>query len=147
MAAENQFDVIIIGTGAGGGTLAYGWLRWASESCCSSGATMSRAKKANWNPRAVNVEGKYQTKEIWRDEDGKTTPSSHQLLRRRTHKVSRCGSLQAAEARLWREIQHHGGVSPAWPITYDDLEPYYFESREFVSRTWRARSRPHRAVR
>jgi choline dehydrogenase-like flavoprotein len=38
----------------------------------------------------------------------------------------------AALFRLRREdfgeIHHHGGVSPAWPISYDDLEPYYTEA-------------------
>ena len=23
------------------------------------------------------------------------------------------------------ELQHHDGISPAWPIAYDELEPYY----------------------
>jgi choline dehydrogenase-like flavoprotein len=27
--------------------------------------------------------------------------------------------------RDFGELRHHGGVSPAWPITYDELEPYY----------------------
>jgi choline dehydrogenase-like flavoprotein len=26
------------------------------------------------------------------------------------------------------ELRHHGGISPAWPIAYDDLEPYYGEA-------------------
>ena len=28
------------------------------------------------------------------------------------------------------EVRHHGGVSPAWPISYEDLEPYYTEAEQ-----------------
>ena len=28
------------------------------------------------------------------------------------------------------EIRHHGGVSPAWPISYKDLESYYAEAED-----------------
>ena len=28
------------------------------------------------------------------------------------------------------EIRHHGGLSPAWPIQYDDLEPYYTKAEQ-----------------
>ena len=75
MAAENQFDVIIIGTGAGGGTLAYGWLRWASESCCSSGATMSRAKKPTGILAPSTSKGN-----IKRRRSGETNPANHSIL-------------------------------------------------------------------
>lgn len=38
----------------------------------------------------------------------------------------------AALVRLRKEdfgtLRHHGGVSPAWPLSYDDLEPYYTEA-------------------
>jgi choline dehydrogenase-like flavoprotein len=38
----------------------------------------------------------------------------------------------AALYRLRKEdfgiLQHHDGISPAWPITYDELEPYYTEA-------------------
>ena len=26
------------------------------------------------------------------------------------------------------KIKHYGGVSPAWPISYDEVEPYYAEA-------------------
>src|SRR5262249_17222851 len=31
------------------------------------------------------------------------------------------------------EVQHYGGVSPAWPICYRDLEPYYTQAEELYS--------------
>jgi choline dehydrogenase-like flavoprotein len=86
-------------------------------------------EKDNWDPRAVNVEGKYQTKEVWRDRDGK------ELHPHTNYNVG--GNTKFYGAALFRlrredfgEIRHHGGISPAWPIGYDDLEPYYLQAEE-----------------
>ena len=27
------------------------------------------------------------------------------------------------------ELKHHDGISPAWPITYEEMEPYYTKER------------------
>ena len=35
------------------------------------------------------------------------------------------------------EIRHHGGVSPAWPISYDEMEPYYRRPRTYTTSTGR----------
>jgi choline dehydrogenase-like flavoprotein len=86
-----------------------------------------RREKANWDSRSVNVEGKYQTKEEWRDKNGKTLhPHTNYYVGGNTKFYG------AALFRLRREdfgeIRHFGGLSPAWPITYDDLEPYYLKA-------------------
>jgi len=78
----------------------------------------------NWNTRAVNVEGKYQTSEHWRDKDGKDLhPHTNYWVGGNTKFYG------AALFRLRREdfgeLRHHGGLSPAWPLTYHELEPYY----------------------
>ena len=84
-------------------------------------------EKENWSSRAVNVEGKYHTKEVWRDKDGKALhPHTNYYVGGNTKFYG------AALFRLRREdfgeMRHHGGVSPAWPISYDELEPYYTEA-------------------
>ena len=28
------------------------------------------------------------------------------------------------------EIRHHGGISPAWPVSYDEFEPYYTRAEQ-----------------
>jgi len=119
-----HYDVIIIGTGAGGGTLAY--------QLASSGKTILllergeyvRREKDNWSSHAVNVEAKYHTKDVWQDKDGKPLhPHTNYYVGGNTKFYG------AALFRLRKEdfgaLTHHGGVSPAWPITYDELEPYY----------------------
>ena len=66
-----HYDVIIIGTGAGGGTLAYHLAPSGKRILLIERGDYVRREKDNWSSRAVNVEGKYNTKEVWQDKDGK----------------------------------------------------------------------------
>jgi choline dehydrogenase-like flavoprotein len=127
MRSQHEFDVIIIGTGAGGGTLAYKLAPSGKRILLLERGDYVAREKDNWNSRAVNLEGKYQTKEKWRDRDGKELhPHTNYYVGGNTKFYG------AALFRLRREdfgeIRHHGGISPAWPISYDDLEPCYTEA-------------------
>ena len=127
MATINHYDVIIIGSGAGGGTLAYKLAPTGKKILIIERGEYVPREKDNWNPRAVNLEGKYQTKEKWHDREGK------ELHPHTNYYVG--GNTKFYGAALFRlrkedfgEIRHHGGPSPAWPISYDDLEPYYTQA-------------------
>jgi choline dehydrogenase-like flavoprotein len=120
----NRYDVIIIGTGAGGGTLLSALAPTGKKILVLERGDFVKRERENWDSRAVNVEGRYQTKEVWKDKDGNDLhPHTNYAVGGNTKFYG------AALFRLRREdfgvITHHGGVSPAWPITYDDLEPYY----------------------
>ena len=127
MAANNHYDVIIIGSGAGGGTLAYKLAPTGKKILLIERGGYVPREKDNWNPRAVNLEGKYQTKEKWHDKDG------NELHPHTNYYVD--GNTKFFGAALFRlkkedfgEIHHHDSVSPAWPIAYSDMEPYYTEA-------------------
>jgi choline dehydrogenase-like flavoprotein len=127
MATNDHYDVIIIGSGAGGGTLAWKLAPSGKRILLLERGDHVAREKDNWNPRAVNVEGKYQTKEVWRDGDG------NELHPHTNYNVG--GNTKFYGAALFRlreedfgEIRHHGGVSPAWPIGYAELEPYYLQA-------------------
>jgi len=127
MTNQNHYDVIIIGSGAGGGTLAYKLAPTGKRILIVERGDYVPREKDNWSPKAVNLEGKYQTKEKWRDKDGKELhPHTNYYVGGNTK------FFGAALFRLRKEdfgaIQHHGGVSPAWPISYDDMEPYYSQA-------------------
>ena len=117
-------DVIIIGTGAGGGTLAYALAPTGKKILLlERGGYVPREKK-NWDPRSVNVEGHYQTQEEWRDRDGKPLhPHTNYYVGGNTKFYG--AALFRLRQQDFGEIRHHGGISPAWPISYADLEPYY----------------------
>jgi choline dehydrogenase-like flavoprotein len=127
MSSTNHYDVIIIGTGAGGGTLAHKLAPSGKRILLLERGRFVPREKDNWNSRLVNLEGKYQTKEVWHDKDGK------ELHPHTNYNVG--GNTKFYGAALFRlrkedfgEIQHHDGISPAWPISYDDLEPYYTQA-------------------
>src|SRR5215510_232482 len=129
MTTNNHYDVIIIGTGAGGGTLAYKLAPSGKKILLLERGDYVPREKDNWSTRAVNLEARYNTKEAWRDSDGK------ELHPHTNYYVG--GNTKFYGAALFRlrkedfgEIRHHGGVSPAWPISYDELEPYYAHAEQ-----------------
>ncbi|HEX3275488.1 MAG TPA: GMC family oxidoreductase [Gemmatimonadales bacterium] len=124
-----HYDVIIIGTGAGGGTLAHRLAPSGKRILLLERGDYVPREPDNWSTRAVNVSGKYQTKEQWRDRAGRP------LHPHTNYNVG--GNTKFYGAALFRlrredfgELQHDGGISPAWPIGYDELEPYYTEAEQ-----------------
>ena len=123
----SDYDFIIIGSGAGGGTLAYKLAPSGKKVLLIERGPFVRREKENWNSLEVNARGRYNTKELWRNADGS------ELHPHTNYYVG--GNTKFYGAALFRlreedfgEIKHHGGVSPAWPISYDELEPYYAEA-------------------
>jgi choline dehydrogenase-like flavoprotein len=123
----SRFDVIIIGSGAGGGTLAYRLAPSGKRILLIERGGYVPREKQNWSSRAVNVEGRYATQEVWKDREG------HDLHPHTNYWVG--GNTKFYGAALFRlrredfgEVRHYGGISPAWPISYEDLEPYYTEA-------------------
>jgi len=124
MSHENHFDVIIIGTGAGGGTLAYALAPSGKRILLLERGDYVPREKDNWSPRAVNVEAKYHTKEVWCDKDGKPLhPHTNYYVGGNTKFYG--AALFRLRKEDFGEIHHHGGISPAWPISYNEVEPYY----------------------
>jgi choline dehydrogenase-like flavoprotein len=124
MASANHYDVIIIGSGAGGGTLAYHLAPSGKKILLLERGDYVRREKDNWNPRAVNVQGKYQTKEVWQDKNGKPLhPHTNYYVGGNTKFYG--AALFRLRQEDFGELKHHGGSSPAWPVTYEEMEPYY----------------------
>ncbi len=124
---SEHYDVIIIGSGAGGGTLAYRLAPTGARILLLERGEYVRREKENWSSHAVNVQGRYATSESWTDSDGKPLhPHTNYYVGGNTK------FFGAALFRLRREdfgeLRHHGGVSPAWPLDYSELEPYYAEA-------------------
>jgi choline dehydrogenase-like flavoprotein len=124
---SERYDVVIIGSGAGGGTLAHRLAPTGKKILLLERGDYVPREKANWEPAEVNVAGRYQTKEVWRDADGaELHPHTNYCVGGNTKFYG------AALFRLRREdfgeVVHHGGISPAWPIAYEDLEPYYLDA-------------------
>ncbi|MEO7507838.1 MAG: GMC family oxidoreductase, partial [Pyrinomonadaceae bacterium] len=127
MSNSNHYDVIIIGSGAGGGTLAYKLAPSGKRILLLERGGYVPREKDNWSTRAVNLEGKYNTKESWYDQDGGPLhPHTNYFVGGNTKFYG--SALFRMREQDFGVLRHHGGVSPAWPIGYDELEPYYTQA-------------------
>ena len=127
MADKKHYDVIIIGTGAGGGTLAYALAPTGKSILLIERGDYVRREKENWSSQAVNLEGRYNTREVWQDKDGKALhPHTNYYVGGNTKFYG--AALFRLREKDFGELRHHGGISPAWPISYDDMEPYYTQA-------------------
>ena len=119
-----EYDVIIIGSGAGGGTLAHALAEMGAKILILERGQYLRREKENWNAHAVFSEQRYTADEQWTDKAGKPfRPGIHYYVGGNT-KFYGAALLRMRKSDFGR-VQHHGGLSPEWPITYEDLEPYY----------------------
>jgi choline dehydrogenase-like flavoprotein len=124
MPSNDRYDVIIIGTGAGGGTLAYHLAPSGKRILILERGDYVPREKDNWSPKAVNVDAKYNTHEQWHDKDGKDLhPHTNYYVGGNTKFYG--AALFRLRKEDFGELKHHGGVSPAWPVGYDEMEPYY----------------------
>jgi choline dehydrogenase-like flavoprotein len=119
-----DYDIIIIGTGAGGGTLAYGLRNAGAKVLLVERGGYLPQEPENWQPEAVFYENRYKPDEQWSDALGHPfKPGVHYYVGGNTKVYG------AALPRLRREdfeaLEHEGGTSPAWPISYEALAPYY----------------------
>ena len=125
----NDFDVIIIGSGAGGGTLA-GHLAPSGKKVLiiERGGWLPREIE-NWDADEVFVKNRYVSADTWYDDKGKGfQPGIHYYVGGQTKFYG--AALYRLRREDFGELRHHDGVSPAWPITYDELEPYYTKAEQ-----------------
>ncbi|TCP27830.1 choline dehydrogenase-like flavoprotein [Scopulibacillus darangshiensis] len=127
---DNRYDIIIIGTGAGGGTLAYALKDSGLKVLILERGDNLPQEPENWSARATFTEKRYKAKEKWYDEQGKPfAPGVNYYVGGNTKVYG--AVMFRLRKEDFKEIEHEGGrISPAWPISYDDLEPYYARAEE-----------------
>lgn len=124
MGTNKQFDVIIIGSGAGGGTMAHALAATGAQILLLERGDFVPQEEENWSPAAVWRHLRYRARERWIDGRGaEFRPYTHYSVGGNT---KFWGSvLYRLRREDFGEMQHVDGVSPAWPITYETLAPYY----------------------
>jgi choline dehydrogenase-like flavoprotein len=119
-----HFNVVIIGSGAGGGTMA---AALAPTGCrilvIERGESLPRHAD-NWDPNVVWMEQRYRAREQWFNSNtGTFRPNTHYCVGGNT---KFWGSvLYRLRPDDFEQTRHVDGESPAWPIRYEDLAPYY----------------------
>jgi choline dehydrogenase-like flavoprotein len=125
--ADAHYDLIVIGSGPGGASLAQRLAPTGKRILLLERGGYLPRTRANWDAQHVFVDAAYQASETWYGADGRSFhPGLHYYVGGNS-KVYGAALLRLRE-RDFQEIRHHDGLSPAWPLTYRDFEPYYAEA-------------------
>ncbi|MEO1002529.1 MAG: GMC family oxidoreductase [Cyanobacteria bacterium J06638_7] len=129
VSTGEHFDLVIIGSGAGGGTLARTLAPTGLKILVLERGDWLPQEPQNWDAAEVFQKGRYVSSDTWFDKHGKPfQPGSHYVVGGATKMYG------AAHFRLrqqdFEQLAHHGGISPAWPLRYSDFEPWYQRAEE-----------------
>ena len=132
IADDNAADAIVIGSGVGGGTVALRLVQAGLNVTVIERGDYLPREADNQDPHAVFVERKYMAAEQWHDARGRSLRPAAYYNVGGASKFYGCTMLRF-RARDFDAVEHRDGVSPAWPISYADIEPYYDEAERLYS--------------
>jgi len=121
---SQHYDIVIIGSGAGGGTMAQALAGSPARVLLLERGDFVPREPQNWDPHEVWMKLRYRAREYWLDERGESfLPYTHYCVGGNT---KFWGSvLYRLRQEDFQSLEHADGLSPAWPIDYDTLAPYY----------------------
>ncbi len=122
-----RYDVIVIGTGAGGGTLAHRLASSGKKILLLERGDFLPREPENWNTKEVFVQNRYISQDTWSDEKNRLfQPQVHYFVGGATKLYG--AALYRLRKEDFSELKHYDGISPAWPISYEEMEPYYTQA-------------------
>ncbi len=128
---STAFDIIIIGTGMGGGALAFGLRNHGARVLLLERGDYLPQEAQNWQPAAVFDQGRYKAPETWQAADGSSFgPGMYYYVGGNTKMYG--AALPRLREADFGALEHEGGTSPAWPVTYAELEPYYLAAEQHL---------------
>ncbi len=125
----DDYDVIVIGSGAGGGTLVNRLAPSGKRILLLERGDWLPREPANWSAGEVFIDSRYISPDTWYDDRGRSfQPQVHYFVGGATKLYG--AALYRLRAEDFGELRHHDGVSPAWPISYDEMEPFYARAEQ-----------------
>ena len=126
---QSSPDIAIIGSGMGGATLAA-----ALAPSGRSIVILERGERLADTPAArddlaIFCDGAFLPKESWRNAKGELfNPGNYYYVGGNTKFYG--AVLLRFRSEDFAKLTHLGGVSPAWPISYETFEPWYQAAEE-----------------
>jgi choline dehydrogenase-like flavoprotein len=125
------YDLVVVGTGMGGGTLAYALRDSGLKILLVERGDYLPSEPENWSPDAVFNQKRYKPKEQWFDDSGHTFPPGvHYFVGGNTKVYG--AALPRFRKGDFLDLEFEEGVSPAWPVTYEEFEPYYCHAEQML---------------
>ena len=126
---QERYDAVIVGSGPGGATMAWKLAQSGRRILLIERGGYLKRERANWDTRAVFIEGRYQADETWTSSSGESFhPGLHYFVGGNS-KVYGAVLLRLREEDFG-SIRHPDGLSPEWPVKYDTFEPHYQAAEE-----------------
>jgi len=123
----SHYDLIVVGSGPGGAALAHRLAPTGKKILLIERGDYLPRAQANWDSKTVFVDGTYQASETWYGADGRSFhPGLHYYVGGNSKMYG--AALFRLRERDFGEIVHQHGISPAWPLSYVDFEPFYTEA-------------------
>jgi choline dehydrogenase-like flavoprotein len=127
--SRDHFDVAVIGSGAGGGTLAYALAPTGKKILLLERGDWHRREVDNWSSQVVWGELRYRNAGLWTDQNGRQfNPKQHYYVGGNTKMYG--AVLFRMRERDFGVVHHVDGESPAWPLSYADFEPWYTQAEQ-----------------
>ena len=124
---DAHYDLIVIGSGPGGASLAQRLAPSGRRILLLERGDYLVRTRANWDAQTVFVDAAYQAQETWYGRDGRAFhPGLHYFVGGNSKFYG--AALLRMRERDFGQIVHADGISPAWPLSYSDFEPYYAEA-------------------
>ena len=124
-----SYDVVIVGTGMGGGTLAYALRDSGARILLIERGDFIPSEPENWSVDAVFTDGRYKSRDRWQNARGQWYEPGLTYAVGGNTKVFGA-SLPRFRPTDFGEVRHADGVSPAWPFPYEEIEPFYAEAEQ-----------------
>lgn len=126
---DDHYDVIVVGSGAGGGTLTHALAGSGRRILLLERGDFLPREMENWDPTSVFVDGRYISPDTWYDASGTPfQPQVHYFVGGATKVYG--AALYRLRPQDFGEVRHVDGISPAWPLDYDDFEPWYTQAEQ-----------------
>ena len=119
------YDLCIIGAGVGGGALAQALAPTGARILLVNRLGPLPREAANWDPRALFTQDLYKDDQRWTDaaRGEPFRPGMYSWLGGNTKVYG--SALLRLRPEDFGDLDTLDGLSPAWPISYEDLAPYY----------------------
>src|SRR5439155_19791887 len=117
-------DVVVIGSGMGGGTTALALARRGVDVLVLERGQRLPREPENWSPRAVFIERRYKPAERWLDGAGGVfAPGVHYVVGGSTKVYG--ASLPRFREQDFTAVEQEDGISPGCGFSYAALVPFY----------------------